>query len=127
MANTLGNPTLSSKARENQILSYNSTLTSAPVIANPLLRIRRDSTTLVDFPLDASTPLLGGVEDGSAPFNFVSASVPATGGAATTPNNYQVIGRDNVAHMSGAVDATDGITVGQNVSASSIVANVPAS
>lgn len=128
MANTLGNPTLvSDKARENNILSYNSTLTSAPTIANPILRIRNSTTTLVDFTLDATTPLTGGSVDGSATFNFTSASAVATAGTATIPNNYQVIGRDNAVHLSGTITATDGISVGQTVNAGTITATAPAS
>lgn len=127
MANTLGNPTLvSDKARENNILSYNTTLTSAPTIANPILRIRNSTTTLVDFTLDATTPLTGGAVDGSATFNFTSSSAVASGGAATIPNNYQVIGRDNAVHLSGTVTATDGISVGQTVNAGTITATAPA-
>lgn len=128
MANTLGNPTLvSDKARENNILSYNSTLTSSPTIANPLLRIRNSTTTLVDFTLDPTTPFTGGAVDGSATFNFTSATAIAVGGAATVPNNYQVLGRDNAVHLSGAITATDGITTGQSVLASTITATAPAS
>jgi len=128
MANTLGNPTLvSDKARENNVLSYNSTLTSAPTVANPILRIRNSTTTLVDFPLDATTPFTGGDVDGVATFNFSAATAVATGGTATIPNNYQVLGRDNAVHLSGTVTATDGISVGQTVAAGSITATSPAS
>lgn len=128
MSNTLGNPTLvSDKARENQVLSFNSTLTSSPAAANPLLRIRKSTTTLVDFLLDPTTPFTGGSVDGSATFNFVSANAVATGGVADIPDNYQLIGRDNAVHLSGAVTATDGISVGQTVSASTITATEPAS
>lgn len=128
MANTLGNPTLvSSKAREGSVLSYNATLTSAPTVANPLLRLRVGSTTLVDFPLDPATPLTGGAVDGLATFAFVSGSAVASGGAAQIPDNYQVIGRDAAVHLSGPVTATDGISVGQSVSTSTITATAPAS
>jgi|SRR5688572_7052565 len=128
MANTLGNPTLvSDKARENNILSYNSTLTSTPSVANPILRIRASSTTLVDFLLDATTPFTGGAVDGAATFNFASATAVATAGTATIPTNYQVLGRDGVVHLSGNITATDGISVGQTVSAGSITATAPAS
>lgn len=128
MANTLGNPTLvSDKARENNILSFNSTLTSAPTIANPILRIRASSTTLVDFTLDATTPFTGGAVDGAATFNFTSATAVASGGTASIPTNYQVIGRDNAVHLTGNVTATDGISVGQTVNAGTITATAPAS
>jgi len=91
MANTLGNPTSkSSTARENEILSWNTTLTASPSIANPLLRIRKGSTTLVEFPLDATTPFTGGSVDGSATFNFASASAVAVAGVADVPDGYQV-------------------------------------
>lgn len=128
MANTLGNPTLvSNKARENNILSYNTTLTSAPSVPNPILRIRLNTTTLVDFTLDGTTPFTGGAEDGSATFNFSAATAVATGGTASIPNNYQVLGRDGAVHLSGNITATDGISVGQTVSAGSITATAPAS
>lgn len=128
MANTLGNPTLkSSAARENEILSYNTTLTASPSIANPLLRIRKSTTTLVDFTLHASTPFTGGSVDGSATFNFTSSSAVAAAGAADIPDNYQVIGRDNAVHLSGPITATDGITTGQTVNAATITATEPAS
>lgn len=128
MANTLGNPTLvSDKARENNILSYNSTLTSSPTIPNPILRIRASSTTLVEFTLDATTPLTGGAVDGSATFNFAAASAVASGGTASLPTNYQVIGRDNAVHLTGNITATDAISVGQTVNAGTITATAPAS
>jgi hypothetical protein len=128
MANTLGNPTLvSDKARENNVLSFNSTLTSSPTIANPLLRIRNSTTTLVDFSLDATTPFTGGAVDGSATFSFTSPTAVAVAGTATIPNNYQVIGRDNAVHLSGTVTATDGISIGQTVNAGAITATAPAS
>jgi hypothetical protein len=128
MANTLGNPTLvSDKARENQILSFNATLTSSPAIANPLLRVRKSTTTLVDFPLDPATPFTGAAIDGTATFNFVSANVIAVGGVADIPDNYQVIGRDAAVHLSGVVSATDGVSVGQTISAVTITATAPAS
>jgi hypothetical protein len=129
VSNAIGNPTaISAKARENQVLSINSTLTSAPSVANPIFRARNGSTTLVDFLLDPTTPFLGGAEDGAAAFNFVSASAVAVGGTQTLPNNYQLIGRDGVVHFSGGFNtATDAITVGQNVSATSMTATAPAS
>ena len=128
MSNTLGNPTLKSNAaRENEILSYNTTLTASPSIANPLLRIRKSTTTLVDFALNASTPFTGGSVDGSATFNFVSPSAVAAAGVADVPDNYQVIGRDNAVHLSGPITATDGISVGQTVDAATITATEPAS
>lgn len=128
MANTLGNPTLkSNKAREGEILSYNTSLTSAPSIPNPILRIRKSTTTLVDFTLDATTPFTGGSVDGSATFNFTSSSAVAVAGAVDIPDNYQLIGRDNAVHLSGPMTATDGITVGQTVNAATITATEPAS
>ena len=128
MSNTLGNPTFKSNAaRENEILSYNTTLTASPSISNPLLRIRKGSTTLVDFPLDAATPFTGAGVDGSATFNFPSTSAVAVAGAADVPDNYQVIGRDNAVHLSGPATATDGITVGQTVNVATITATEPAS
>jgi hypothetical protein len=128
MANTLGNPTLKSNtARENEILSYNTTLTASPSIANPLLRIRLSTTTLVDFPLNASTPFTGGSVDGVATLNYVSASAVAVGGVASVPDNYQIIGRDNAVHLSGPISATDGISVGQTVNAGTITVTEPAS
>jgi hypothetical protein len=123
MANTLGNPTaFSAKARENAVLSYNSTLTSAPTAPNPLLRVRLGSTTLVDFPLDPTTPFTGGSVDGSATFNFVSASAVAVGGTASIPDNYQLIGRDAAVAFSGPIVATDGISVGQTINSATITA-----
>lgn len=128
MANTLGNPTLkSSKARENEILAYNSTLTSSPSVANPIMRIRASTTTLVDFLLDPTTPFTGGAVDGAATFNFVSASAVATGGVASIPDNYQILGRDAAVHLSGPMTSTDGISVGQTVSSGTITATEPAS
>lgn len=121
MANTLGDPSsFSAKARENAVLAYNSSLTSSPSAPNPILRIRNGSTTLVDFNLDPTTPLTGGSVDGAATFNFAAASAVATGGTATIPDNYQVIGRDAAVHLAGPVVATDGISVGQTVNASTI-------
>lgn len=128
MANTLGNPTLvSAKARENAVVSYNTTLTSAPAVANPIVRVRAGTTTLVDFLLDGTTPLTVGAVDGSATFAYSSASAVATGGTATIPDNYQVIGRDSAVHLSGAIAATDGISTGQTVAAGTVTLTAPAS
>jgi hypothetical protein len=128
MANTLGNPTLvSNKAREGAVLSYNATLTSAPTAPNPLLRIRKSTTNLVDFPLDPTTPLTAGGVDGVATFAFVAASAIAAGGAADIPDNYQILGRDAAVHLSGPVVATDGISAGQTINASTITTTAPAS
>lgn len=126
MANNLSSPTLySNKARENQLLSFNDTLTSSPSIANPLLRVRNGSTTLVEFPLHASLPLAGGSIDGAAVFSFLAPDAVAIGGAATVPDNYQVIGRDNAPHLSGEVFGGEGITIGQTVRAETITAIAP--
>jgi hypothetical protein len=128
MANTLGNPTLvSNKAREGAVLSYNATLTSSPSVANPVLRIRKSTTTLVDFLLDPTTPLTGGSVDGAATFAFVAASAVAAGGVADIPDNYQVLGRDGAVHLSGVATATDGISAGQTVTSGTITATAPAS
>lgn len=127
MANTLGNPTLvSNAARENAVLSYNTTLAAGSTIANPLLRVRLGSTTLVDFPLNAATPFTGGSVDGAATFNFFGGNPVAVGGVASIPDNYQVLGRDNGVHLSGPIVATDGISVGQTVSAATMTATAPA-
>lgn len=126
MANNLLSPTIySNVARENQLLSFNGTLTASPSIANPLLRIRNGSTTLVEFALHASTPLLGGSVDGSAVFSFIAPNAIAVGGAATVPDNYQVIGRDNAVHLGGEVFGGEGITIGQTVLADTITAIAP--
>jgi hypothetical protein len=124
MSNSLGNPTaFSTAARENAVLAYNATLTAAPLTnTNPVLRIRNGSTTLIDFPLSAATPFTGASVDGSATFNFTSPTAVASGGVAQIPDNYQLIGRDTVVHMSGPVTATDGISVGQTVTAATITA-----
>ena len=128
MANTLGNPTLvSNKARENCVLAYNASLTSAPTVANPILRYRIGSTTLVDFLLDPTTPFTGGAVDGSATFALVSGSAVASGGVAQIPDNYQVLGRDAAVHLSGVVTATDGISVGQTVNQATVTVTAPAS
>jgi hypothetical protein len=128
MANNLGNPTLkSAAAREGEILSYNATLTASPSIPNPLLRIRKSTTTLVDFPLNASTPFTGGSVDGAATLNPTSSNAVAAAGAADIPDNYQIIGRDNAVHLSGPMTATDGITVGQTVALGTITLTEPAS
>lgn len=127
MGIALSNPTfVSDKAREGQIASFNTALTSSPAVANPLLRIRRDSTTLVDFPLNATTPLTLGAVDGSATYNFTSANAVATGGANTLANNWQLIGRDSVVHTSGPAESDQGITVGQVVNTATITTTAPA-
>ena len=128
MANTLGNPTLvSNKARENEVLSWNTSLTSSPTAPNPILRIRNGSTTLVDFSLDPTTPFTGGAFDGAATLNYVSASAVAVGGTASLTDNYQIIGRDAAVHLSGPITATEAISVGQTVNAATITVTAPAS
>lgn len=128
MANTLGNPTsVSNKAREAQVTAQNTVLTSAPSIANPLLRVRLGSTTLVDFPLDASNPILGGAEDGSVTLVFTASAAVASGGSSSVPDNYQLIGRDNVVHFAGPVTGTEAISSGQTVDAGTITVTAPAS
>jgi len=109
------------------VLSGNASLTSAPSVANPILRVRRDAVTLVDFPLDPTTPLTGGSVDGGGAFNFVGASAVAVGGVASIPNNYQVLGRDAAVHLSGLATATDGISVGQTVTNATTTLTAPAS
>lgn len=126
MANTLSSPTFySAKGREKQLLSYNDTLTSDPLIPNPFLRVRNGSTTLVEFLLDAISPLTGGSVDGSAVFSFVDPDAIAVGGVATIPDNYLVIGRDNAVHLGGVVIGSDGISTGQTVLAETITAIAP--
>jgi hypothetical protein len=128
MANSLGAPTLiSAKARENEVLSWNSSLTSSPSAANPILRLRAGSTTLVDFLLDPTTPFTGGAVDGAATFNFAAASAVAVGGVASLADNYQVIGRDAAVHLSGNASFTDAISVGQVVNAGTVTVTAPAS
>lgn len=127
MANTLGNPTfVSTLLREDQVIAANTRLAAGATIANPILRIRNSTTTLVDFPLNATTPLTVGASDGSGAFNFVGSSAVATGGAATIPDNYQILGRDNTVHLSGPATATDGITSGQTVNNASTTLTAPA-
>lgn len=128
MSNTLGNPTaVSTKSREGQVASYNASLTSAPSIANPLVRIRAGSTTLVDHPLNATTPMTVGAEDGSVAFNYLAPSAVAVGGLGAIADNYQIIGRDAVVHLSGVAVFTDPITAGQIVDADVATLTAPAS
>jgi hypothetical protein len=128
MANTLGNPTLvSAKAREGAVLSYNATLTSAPTVGNPVLRLRNSSTTLVDFLLDPTTPLTGAAVDGVATLAFVTGTGVAVAGTATIPDNYQILGRDAAVHLSGVATCTDGISTGQTVAAGTVTLTAPAS
>lgn len=127
MSNIFGNPTLvSDKGRENSVLAYNVTLTSAPVVANPIVRVRRDAVTLVDFPLDPTTPVAGASVDGIGALAYVSPTAVAVGGTASIPNNYQIIGRDNAVHLSGLIIATDGISAGQTIGADAITLIQPA-
>jgi hypothetical protein len=128
LSNIFGNPTLvSDKAREGAVLAYNTTLTSAPSVANPIVRVRRDAVTLVDFLLDPTTPLTGATVDGSAALAYVSPTAVAVGGTASIPNNYQILGRDAAVHLSGLITATDGISTGQTIAADTITLIAPAS
>jgi hypothetical protein len=127
MANTLGNPTLSTVLREDVVIQTNTRLAATTTVANPILRLRNSTTTLVDFPLNATTPLTVGGSDGSATVNPTSASAVATGGSATLPDNYQILGRDNAVHLSGTVTATDAITSGQTVTLGTTTITMPAS
>lgn len=129
MANTLGTiTTVSDKARENTVLSYNTTLTSAATVANPILRILAAGTPLVNFLLDPTAPFLVGAVDGSTTLVFVNASVVAIAGTQTLPTQYQIIGRDTLVHLTGSITgATDAISVGQTVSAGTITVTAPAS
>ncbi len=127
MANTLGNPTLvSNKSREAQVTAQNTVFTSSPAVANPILRIRIGATTIVDFTLDGTTPFTVGGEDGIATFNFTSTTATATGGTASVPDNYQVIGRDSAVHWSGLVTGSEAISTGQVVDAQTITVTAPA-
>lgn len=127
MANTLGNPTLSTVLREDVVIAVNTRLAANTTIANPILRLRNSTTTLVDFPLNATNPLTVGASDGSATVNPTSASATATGGSATLPDNYQILGRDNTVHLNGTVTATDAITSGQTVTLGTTTITMPAS
>lgn len=127
MANTLGNPTLPTATREAFVIAANADLAANTTIANPILRLRNSTTTLVDFPLNATTPLTVGASDGVATFNPVSPTATATGGSATLPDNYQILGRDNTVHYNGTVTATDAITSGQTVTLGTTTITMPAS
>lgn len=127
MANTLGNPTVENDLRE-EILNTILTKLNVGGGANAILRLRNNTTTLVDFPLNATTPLtLGTDDDGQATVNPVSASATATGGSATLPNNYQILDKAGTVRLSGTVTATDGITSGQTVTLGTTTITMPAS
>lgn len=130
MANTLGNPTLSTAAREQVVIGANTLLAATTTNPNPILRLKRVAGgvgTLVDFPLNATNPLTVGGSDGSATVNPTSASAVATGGSASLPDAYDIIGRDGVVHYTGAVTATDAITSGQTVTLGTTTITMPAS
>jgi hypothetical protein len=127
MALNLGNPTLSTVLREDVVIATNTRLAATTTIANPILRLRNSTTTLVDFPLNATTPLTVGASDGAATLNYLAGSAVATGGTATVPDNYQVLGRDNAVHLSGVVTGGDGITTGQTINNAVTTVTMPAS
>ena len=127
MANTLGAPTLSTVLREDVVISVNTRLAANTTIANPILRLRNSTTTLVDFPLNASTPLTVGGSDGQATVNPTSANAVASGGSATLPDNYQVLGRDNAVHLSGTMTSDQAITAGQTCTLATTTITMPAS
>lgn len=127
MANTLGNPTVENDLREDIVGVVNTNLNEGGG-ANAILRLRNSTTTLVDFPLDATNPLtLGTDDDGEAVFNPVNATETAVAGTATIPDNYQVLDKAGVVRLSGTVTATDGISTGQDVSLGTVTIQMPAS
>lgn len=127
MATTLNNPnSLGTLFREDVVIALNTRLAAGSTIANPLLRLRNSTTTLVDIPLNAATPLTVGASDGSATLN-PTGSGTAVAGSATIPDGWQLVGRDNTVHMSGTVTSTDGITTGQTVTAGTVTITMPAS
>lgn len=125
MANTLGAPTLSTDLREDMVIAANARLAASTTIANPLLRLRVGSTTLVDFPLNATNPLTVGGSDGQATLNPTSPTAVAVAGTATLADNYQIIGRDNTVKLSGSASFTDGITTGQTVTLNTTTLTMP--
>jgi hypothetical protein len=129
MANTLGNPTfVSTLLREDVVIATNTRLAANTTIANPILRIRNSTTTLVDYPLNATTPLTVGASDGTATVNPTSPNAVASGGSATLADNYQILGRDNTVHLSGPFSAsTDAYTAGQGTTLGSTTITMPAS
>lgn len=126
MALTLGNPIIDLVAlREDVVIAANTRINDGA--SGALLRLRLGSTTLVDFPLNATTPLTLGGSDGQATFNPISASAVASGGAASVPDNYEVRSDANVLIMHGAVTGGDAITAGQTVTLNTSTLNMPAS
>lgn len=126
MALTLGNPSAVQTAlREAIVATINTAINNSG--GTSLLRLRNGSTVLVDFPLDSTNPLTLGASDGQASFNPVSATATASGGAATVPNNYQVIAESGAVLLDGPVTGGDGITTGQTVTLGASTITMPAS
>lgn len=126
MATTLNNPNLlGTLFREDVVIALNTRLAAGSAIANPIIRLRNSTTTLVDIPLNATTPLTVGASDGSATLNPTGAGT-AVAGSATIPDGWQLLGRDNTVHLSGTVTSNDGITTGQQVTVSGTI-TMPAS
>jgi hypothetical protein len=127
MATTINNPnSLGTLFREDVVIALNTRLAAGSTIANPLFRLRNATTTLVDIPLNATTPLTVGGSDGSATLNPTGPGT-AVAGTATSPDGWQLVGRDNTVHLSGTVTSNDGITTGQQVTAGTITLTMPAS
>lgn len=127
MANTLGNPTTIEGDLRESMLEVVNTKLNVGGGANAILRIRNSTTTLVDFPLNATTPIsLGTDDDGAATLNPVSSSAVATGGSATLADNYQILDKAGTVRLAGTASSTDGITAGQTVNLGTITLNVPA-
>jgi hypothetical protein len=126
MSLTLGAPIIDSVAlREDVVVAANTRINDGS--SGALLRLRIGSTTLVDFPLNATTPLTVGGSDGSATFNPISTTAVASGGAAQVPDNYEVRSDANVLIMHGVVTGGDAITAGQTVTLNTSTLSMPAS
>jgi hypothetical protein len=128
MANTLGNPTTVEGDLAEDMLAVLNTKLNVGGGANAILRIRNSTTNLVDFLLNATTPVtLTTDNDGLGTLNFVSGSAVASGGAATLANNYQILDKAGTVRLAGPATSTDGISTGQTVNIGTITLGVPLS
>lgn len=111
MALTLGNPTLiSDSARNAQADAFDTLINTGTA---QTLRLRNGGTVLVTFTLD-TTNAFTTAASGAISVTGQPLSATASAGAATVPDNYQILADASV-HWTGSVSGADGITSGQTV------------
>lgn len=127
MALTLGNPTLI-QATANSIASHLAGLLNGGA-SNSTIEYHDNGGVglLCTFDLDGSNPEFTTSANVISLDTSPAVSTTATGGSATTPNQYRVIDGDGTERLRGPITGTGPITTGDTVNLGSLSFTVPLS